>query len=29
MGSTRDWDKVAFLNNPVFEKYNIVTSGEG
>jgi UDP:flavonoid glycosyltransferase YjiC (YdhE family) len=28
MGSTGDWNKVAFLNDPVFGKYNIVTSGD-
>lgn len=28
MGSTGDWEKVTFLNNPWFAKYNIVTAGD-
>ncbi len=28
MGSTGDWHKVRFLNNPYFKKYNIVTAGD-
>jgi UDP:flavonoid glycosyltransferase YjiC (YdhE family) len=27
MGSTGSWDKVSFLNNPVFREYGIITSG--
>lgn len=28
MGSTGDWNRVSFLNNPYFTKYNIVTAGD-
>lgn len=28
MGSTGDWDKLAFLNNKVFSKYTIITGGD-
>jgi UDP-N-acetylglucosamine:LPS N-acetylglucosamine transferase len=28
MGSTGDWNNVAFLNDPFFTKFNIVTAGD-
>lgn len=28
MGSTGDWSNVSFLNDPYFNKYNIVTAGD-
>jgi UDP:flavonoid glycosyltransferase YjiC (YdhE family) len=28
MGSTGNWKKVAFLNKPAYQKYNIVTAGD-
>lgn len=28
MGSTGDWSNVSFLNDPFFNKYNIVTAGD-
>jgi UDP:flavonoid glycosyltransferase YjiC (YdhE family) len=28
MGSTGNWKKVSFLNNPQYRKYNIVTAGD-
>lgn len=28
VGSTGDWRKLAFLNNPIFSKYNMVAAGD-
>lgn len=28
MGSTGDWQNIAFLNDPFFEKYNVVATGD-
>ncbi len=28
MGSTGDWNNVSFLNDPFFNKYNIITAGD-
>ncbi|MEJ7769351.1 MAG: glycosyltransferase [Chitinophagaceae bacterium] len=28
MGSTGDWQKMVFLNEPVFARYNVVTAGD-
>jgi UDP:flavonoid glycosyltransferase YjiC (YdhE family) len=28
LGSTGDWESVAFLNDPYYKKYNIVTAGD-
>lgn len=28
MGSTGDWQQVCFLNEPLFQKYNIITAGD-
>jgi UDP:flavonoid glycosyltransferase YjiC (YdhE family) len=28
MGSSGDWEKISFLNHPVFKKYNVIASGD-
>ncbi len=28
MGSSGDWEKIRYLNHPVFDRYNVVTAGD-
>jgi UDP:flavonoid glycosyltransferase YjiC (YdhE family) len=29
MGSTGSWEKIVFLNDPIFERFKIIASGDG